>query len=291
MKKILIPVDFSEYSQCAADYACQLIEQAQTKQEIDLLYVFINHSNMYANHHVSPEIMAPEIKRVEEKMQVMQDDLKSRFPDVKTNTIYQHGNLYEEVSKVTALFPYDAVLMGTKGASGLEAIFIGSNTYDVIANSKTPVLAIPKETEKFKKDRVALLCNFKIAEMDALHQAINLLGNDFELILIHVNKDDRDIKEIDAQFRTWIDNIIQSTGIQNISYTVKSQMLYNRSAENVSHAISSVLIDEQIDVLLITKSRKSIFRKLIEENIVKKVAYNLFVPTIFARVHPEKRSN
>lgn len=288
MKKILIPIDFSEYSQCATNYACQMIKKNNSKHEIDLLYVFINHSNLYANHQVSSEILGPEIKKIETKMLILQEDLKLRYPEIKTNTYYQHGNLYEEVSKATASFRYDAVLMGTKGASGLEAIFIGSNTYDVIANAKTPVLAIPRETENFKKDRVALLCNFKIAEIDALQQAITLIGNDFELVLIHVNKDDRDIQDIDTEFRAWIETIIKKTGIDNISYTVKSQMLYNRSAENVSHAISNVLIDEQIDILLITKSRKSIFRKLIEENIVKKVAYNLFVPTLFARVYQKK---
>lgn len=288
MKKILIPIDFSEYSQCATNYACQMIQKNNSKQEIDLLYVFINHSNLYANHQVSSEILGPEIKKIETKMLALQEDLKLRYPEIKTNTCYQHGNLYEEVSKVTASFPYDAVVMGTKGASGLEAIFIGSNTYDVIANAKTPVLAIPRETENFKKERVALLCNFKVAEIDALQQAITLIGSNFELVLIHVNKDDRDIQDIDSEFKAWIEAIIEKTGIDNISYTVKSQMLYNRSAENVSHAISNVLIDEQIDMLLITKSRKSIFRKLIEENIVKKVAYNLFVPTLFARVYQKK---
>ena len=265
-----------------------MIQKNNSKQEIDLLYVFINHSNLYANHQVSSEILGPEIKKIETKMLALQEDLKLRYPEIKTNTCYLHGNLYEEVSKVTASFPYDAVVMGTKGASGLEAIFIGSNTYDVIANAKTPVLAIPRETENFKKERVALLCNFKVAEIDALQQAVTLIGSNFELVLIHVNKDDRDIQDIDSEFKAWIETIIEKTGIDNISYTVKSQMLYNRSAENVSHAISNVLIDEQIDMLLITKSRKSIFRKLIEENIVKKVAYNLFVPTLFARVYQKK---
>lgn len=285
MKKILIPIDFSEYSLFATEYACQLIVNNETKQGIDFIYVFTKHSNLYANQIVHPELVSPEAKDAEEKMATLIKDLGERYPEIATRSLFKHGNLYEEVSAATAAFAYDAVIMGTKGASGLEAVFLGSNTYDVIANSTTPVMAIPLETGIFKKSRVALLCNFKEAELEALRQATNLFENGFELILIHVNKDDKDIAEIDQLFKSWITRIIDETGIDNISYTVKSQMLYNRAAENVSHAISSVLIDEQIDILLITKSRKSIFRKLIEENIVRKVAYNPTVPTLFARVY------
>lgn len=118
-----------------------------------------------------------------------------------------------------------------------------------------------------------------------MEQAINLLGNNFELVLIHVNKNDETIAVIDERFQAWIEQIIAKTGITNISYTVKSQVLYNRTVENLSHAIDNVIIDEQIDILLVTKSRKSIFRKLVEENIVRKLAYESTIPKFFAKVH------
>src|SRR5690606_37328897 len=143
---------------------------------------------------------------------------------------------------------------------------------------------IPQNRQQVKKDRVGLLCNFKEGEIEMLQHAIKLVGNTFELVLIFVNKDDRRISDVDTQFKRWIDEIINRTGIQNISYTIKPQVLYNRAAENISHAISNVLIDEQIDFLLITRSRKSIFRRLIEENIVRKMAYNMTIPTLFAPV-------
>lgn len=283
MRKVLIPVDFSEDAQNAVRYTCQLISQNEQKQAIDLIHVFTHHSNSYINRQAYT-LVDPQVKISEQDMQKLLSDLQEQYPDIQFNSIFKEGNLFEEVSKVTAEFDYDAVIMGTKGSSGLEAIFLGSNTYDVILNTKTPVLGIPKNAASPKKDRVGLLCNFKEGEIEVLQHAIKLIGKDFELVLIYVNKDDRRISDIDAQFKNWITEIIDKTGIQNISYTVKPQVLYNRAAENVSHAISNVLIDEQIDFLLITRSRKSIFRKLIEENIVRKMAYNMTIPTLFAPV-------
>ena len=219
-------------------------------------------------------------------MEKLLAEVRKEYPHITFNSIFKEGNLFEEISKVTASFPYDAVVMGTKGTSGLEAVFLGSNTYDVILNTKTPVLGVPRNTEALKKDRIGLLCNFKEGEIEVLLQAIKLIDKDFELVLVYVNKEDRDIQEIEDQFKEWIEEIIRRTSIENISYIVKSQMMYNRAKENVSHAISNVLIDEQIDLLLITRSRKSFFRKLVEENIVRKMAYNMTIPTLFAPVRP-----
>lgn len=285
MNKILIPVDFSEDARTAVRYACELVSQNERKQDIDLIHVFTAHSNSYINHQ---DLEDPQVTLSEKEMKALLADLRAAYPNIQFQPIFKDGNLFEKISEATSEFKYDAVVMGTKGSSGLEAIFLGSNTYDVITNTKTPVLGVPKDTEGFKKDRVGLLCNFKEGEIEVLLQATKLIGNDFELAMLYVNKDDRPIDEVDLQFKEWIDEIIRRTGIQNISYTVKSQMLYNKAAENVSHAISNVLIDEQIDFLLITRSRKSFFRKLIEENIVRKMAYNMTVPTLFAPVRNKK---
>ncbi len=283
MSKILIPVDFSEDSLTAIQYACQLISQNERKQEVDFVHVFTHHSNSYVNRQAYP-IEDPQVKISEKHMAKLLTNVRNEHPDMTFNSIFKEGNLFEEISKITAGFDYDAVVMGTKGSSGLEAIFLGSNTYDVILNTKTPVLGVPQNTKGLQKDRVGLLCNFKEGEIEVLQHAIKLIGNEFELVLIYVNKDDRRISDIDVQFKGWIEEIINRTGIQNISYTIKPQVLYNRAAENVSHAISNVLIDEQIDFLLITRSRKSIFRRLVEENIVRKMAYNMTIPTLFAPV-------
>ncbi|GHE23441.1 universal stress protein [Sphingobacterium griseoflavum] len=285
MKKILIPVDFSEYSQCAVDYACQLIIAKNNEQALDLVHVFTNQSNLYVNRQLRADLVDPQIAISEKEMKKLREVIRMRYPSVICHEIFKSGNLFEEVSKVTAAFAYDAVIMGTKGTSGLEAIFLGSNTYDVILNTKTPVLGIPKNVDTFKKNRVGLLCNFKAAELEALQQAIKIFGKGFELILIHVNKNDRDIKTIDKQFKSWIDEIIAQTGVEDISYTVKSQMLYNHVAENIAQAINHALMDEQIDIMLVTKSRKSFFRQIVGENIVRKLAYQMPVPTLFARVH------
>jgi len=282
MSKLLIPIDFSEYSNNATHYACQIAKESG--QEIDLIHVFSSHSNSLANVTGESPLHDPRVPEAEESMNNTITKFQDEFPGIKLNSIFRNGNLYDEIKAVTSATDYDAVVMGTHGASGLESVFIGSNTYDTILNTKTPVLAIPASSTNYKKDHIALLCNFKEAELSALQQAIPLFKNDFRLILIHVNTNEKSVAEVDLNFKDWINRIESELGISDISYIIKPQTLFMRQKEPVAQAINSVLIDEQVDILILTKSKKSVFRKLTESNVIKKMAFNIKIPTFFARV-------
>lgn len=282
MGKLLIPIDFSSYSDAALEYAAQLALNAG--QDLELIHVFSEHSNNFINVQEDAPLLDPRVPEAKEKMQICIQSLQGKYPNLKIEGLFKDGNLYDELKSVTSNTAYDAIVMGTKGSSGLEAVFIGSNTYDTILNTQTPVLAVPVETTSFKKNKVALLCNFKEAELSALSQAILLFNTDFQLILIHINDKNREIKDIDADFKLWIQRIETELKISDISYIIKPQTLFMGRRENVAQGITSVLLDEQADILILTKSKKNVFRQLTESNVIKKLAFNIQIPTFFARV-------
>lgn len=279
--KILIPVDFSDYSIKAIEYACQLAQNV--KHEIILAHIFTDHVNTYRNSLENTDLIDPRVAIAKRKMEDLIAIIKEENPDITVSSIFADGNLYDEVRKIVSSETYDAIIMGTKGSSGLDALLIGSNMFDVFLNTKTPVLAIPYSEKRYKTDKVGLLCNFKDGEIDVLKQAIKIFGHDFQLILIHINTEDELIKKLDDKFGLFIDRIIQETGIDDISYIIKAQSFLVQYKEDISSAIGTVIADELIDVLLVTKSKKGFLRKIIEENIVRKMAYDIHIPKFFAR--------
>lgn len=52
------------------------------------------------------------------------------------------GSPYESISQAISDDKADLLIMGTKGASGLEEIFIGSNTEKVVRHAKCPVITV-----------------------------------------------------------------------------------------------------------------------------------------------------
>ncbi len=277
-KKILIPVDFSEHSYKAITYACELNKLVY--HDFDLVHIFTGHKDST----VEPNFLDPQVGDAKRDMQNIVSKLVEMDSELNVNVLFKEGNLYTEIKKLSATHEYDAIVMGTKGAAGLDAVLVGSNMYDVFENTSIPVLAVPLTSRKFRLDKVGLLCNFKEGEIDVLKQAIKLLGKGFELVLIHINTDSRDIKELDKQFKDFINRIIRQTSIDDISYTIKNQAFFIQYKENISQSIHSVIDDEQIDMLLVTKSKKGFLRKIVEENVVRKMAHEIKIPKFFAKL-------
>lgn len=285
MGKILVPIDFSENSIIAARYAREIALENQ--DELVFLHVYTRHVNKYANFMVHGEhIVDPTIKESEEQLNQLVVLVKEKWPTLVINQLFDEGILAEVISKETAKNQYKVVVMGTKGASGIESVLIGSNTYDVIRDSQTPILAIPVNATAYKKDTIALLTNFKPGELEVLKQAIPVFGSKFHLLLIHINKQEVDIKILDKKLTDWIDNIITETGIDDVSYTVKNRSHFANSAEKIANGIQTMIRDENIDIILITKSRKTFFQNLFNENIIKEMAMGIVIPNFFGKTNP-----
>ncbi|WP_052258497.1 universal stress protein [Sphingobacterium sp. T2] len=154
--RILIPVDFSPYSDKAIEYALQL--QERSPQHIDLVHVFTEETNIYQQSLSNPELIHPKVAEAKRQMQERVKIISSTFPDIEVREIFTEGNLYTEVRKLAEQNTYNAIVMGTKGAFGLDALISGSNMYDVFLNTKLPVLAVPFQEKEFphRKDRSSL---------------------------------------------------------------------------------------------------------------------------------------
>ena len=128
MKTILAPVDFSDASTNALSFAAELSKRASAHLVI---------VNIFEKGEDEEE--------TKDKLKSIESDLKKSFgPDLNCESSVAHGNLITKLKKIIAVQQPDLIVMGTKGASGLKRILIGSNTVNVIAKTKVPVLVIPE---------------------------------------------------------------------------------------------------------------------------------------------------
>ena len=67
MSKLLIPIDFSEYSENAIRYACQIA--TANGRSIDLVHVFSWHSNSSLNNQEEATLNDPRVPEAEEQME------------------------------------------------------------------------------------------------------------------------------------------------------------------------------------------------------------------------------
>jgi len=156
MKTILVPVDFSDASTNALSFAAELSKRGSAR----LLIVNI----------LEQEEAEDETKN---KLKAIESDLKSSFGSgLNCESSFAHGNFVTTLKKIIAVQVPDLIVMGTKGASGLKKILIGSNTVNVLANTTVPSLVIP-EVARFEnfinkgKNRIVLATDLDLLENEA----------------------------------------------------------------------------------------------------------------------------
>ena len=133
MKTIIAPVDFSDASANALSFAAELSKRAGAR------LIIIN-------------ILQKGESELETKniLRSIESELKNSFgPDLNCESSLAQGDLVNALKKIIEAQQPDLIVMGTKGASGLKKILMGSNTVNVIANTKVPVLVIP-ESARFE---------------------------------------------------------------------------------------------------------------------------------------------
>ena len=144
MKKIIVPVDFSEISSNALDFAIEFNQKVNG--QIILLHVLefpsYSFSTMGEMDLDRPDTLlnGELIKGVRKRL----EEWSARVSDAgqKVIALMRYGNPYQNMSKEVVKEKADWVIMGSKGASGLSEVFIGSNAERVIRHSDCPVITV-----------------------------------------------------------------------------------------------------------------------------------------------------
>jgi len=76
-------------------------------------------------------------------MNAIVEDLKSK--NIEAEAKMEIGNPYKSISHLITDQKVDLVIMGSKGASGIQELLVGSNTEKVVRNANCPVLTVKEK--------------------------------------------------------------------------------------------------------------------------------------------------
>ena len=148
IQKILCPVDFSDCSAKALQYAVELA--GTLKAELTLLHVVdLQYASAYAASEV-PNVL-PEFDHIREsareEIEGMVEECRRKLPGIAVNSLLVEGVPYHEIVEEAEKEEADLVVMGTHGRTGLTHLLIGSVAERVVRNSICPVLTVRHEEE------------------------------------------------------------------------------------------------------------------------------------------------
>ena len=171
MKKILVPTDFSEQAGYALDFAYQIA--LKSTAEIILINVVdypglssIWGGGMNVIGGAEPPLDNLDESFINNLLNRSKDEIRAMTlrldpGSVKIKQVVEVGNPYFVITEKIEQENVNLVIMGTKGASGLEEVLIGSNTERVVRHANCPVITIKKKRDYTKIHNIAFASNFE----------------------------------------------------------------------------------------------------------------------------------
>jgi len=147
IKKILIPIDFSETALLAIEHGAFMAKL----NKADIILVHVLEHNWQNFNIVAPEIKfekpANVLTIIEEKLKIVAEKIRKDY-GVNSICISSEGNICKEIVQLAESENADLIVMGTHGASGFEEFFMGSNSYKVVTLSPCPVLTVQSHSRR-----------------------------------------------------------------------------------------------------------------------------------------------
>jgi len=273
MKKILLPIDFSETSDNAFVYAMELAKKL--KAEVIVLHTFdlpiIDSQAMPINYATIYEtIELTNFDHYREKMPKLHAIAEERNLDhVPMRHILMDGELVYNIKKVVKQEEIDFVVMGTKGATGWLDSFLGTNTGSVISDVSVPVLSVPIEAKFGKIETIAFTTRFRKKDIEALVKVVVLAKKlHAKVKCLHVQTSDSDVT--DDTIKRWKSHFDEE---ENLKF-------YIIPSDNVTETVEDFLVDQDIDVLAMLTYKRNFFVELFTNTTTQKLSYHLKTPIL-----------
>lgn len=275
MKKILIPVDFSKHS----EYACVLASKIakKTDSEVHIIHMVELPSgivDMGAGSNFSiPESMLY-LRKVRDKL----FDIKSSFfPDLED---IQHAirfqNPFEGIRDYSKKIGADLIVMGSKGQTALEEIFIGSNTEKTVASLNIPVLITKKNDAKFKFKKLMFASTFEKDEAPAFENFLKFAKSfKSKIYLLKVNTPQN--FESTSESKKKIEFFIKKYNLDNYS-------IYIYNNKSVEEGVLDFSKDKDIDLISLATHGRTGISRFFNGSVSMNLSKNILKPVLTFKV-------
>jgi len=268
--KILIPSDFSQLSKVAVHYAAAITKKL--KAELVLLNViFIDappRAAVVMKQKTIEDAMADIAKQ--DSIQLIKE-LKKVNGNLNISYEIIRGYPMEDVVEAyTKQNEIDLIIMGTKGASGLAKVLIGSNAAAVINKSTIPVITVPEHAMFNGIKRIVYSSDMQetIPEIQTLIPFAQLFGAEiFILHVISVNS----IRKIDTgKIKK---DIINKFDFKDVSIHVSIN-------NNITDAIDEFIADVKADMLTMFTHDLTFLEKLFGKSVTRAMSFHTGIPLL-----------
>jgi len=149
IKKILVPIDFSDYSKNALKYAIEFAEIFGAK----IFLVYVIEPMIYPTDFSIGQVAIPAVENdMSTRAEVELNNLVKAEINGRTESqiIIKSGKPFIEIIEAAAELDIDLIIIATHGHTGVEHLLFGSTAEKVVRKAPCPVLTLREPIKGFK---------------------------------------------------------------------------------------------------------------------------------------------
>lgn len=159
MKTIIVPTDFSAISNNAIDYAVDLAKATGSS-------ILLFHAYQVPVSMTDVPIVLLSVEDLQKNNEARMDELKRSLHErtgdsIKIYAETKLGDTVDELEDICNTVKPFAVVMGTKGATGMERVLFGSTTLTTIRHLSWPVIVVPPGKKYSSIKKIGFACDFR----------------------------------------------------------------------------------------------------------------------------------
>lgn len=285
VRRILVPVDFSEHAKNACKYALGIADVL--KAEIRLIHIYYSpalgtayYSEAYGMHLSVEKYIRDIYKNALYDMKKLISDLNKTKEDQGYKQVsidYRLINGAPEDAILAEAEDYNPalVVMGHKGKGETEDVVLGSVTSYMINKMKRPVLAVPekaKYTSISEINNIGYATNFDNSDFEAISNLINLIKPfHMKVHCVHVESDKQDYwGEVKMK---GLKEYFAELDIPN----VECKMI---ESNNLISGITEFIKENNIHILSTNTRKRNFFTKLINPSMTREILQQVDIPLL-----------
>lgn len=274
LRRILVPVDFSECAENAIRFAVAVA--IRTGAEIKLF------------HSVQVPLQAAEMavfplndmeKEAAKKLGDIAEEIvdwldKERFRRLVVQHQVVVGFAGEEIARVAKKDETDLIVMGTQGTGAIEGMILGSNSSAVVQNVTCPVLVIPEDAEFGGFKRIAYASDMHELNVKAVQTLVHFASHfRAEIHVLHVftPKD----KLSPEQANSFREGFAKVANYENVTYHI-----IDAEDRSIAATIEEFLVDNDVEVVAMVTHHRSFFDKLFHPSLTKRLTVHAQKPLL-----------
>lgn len=276
-QKILVPIDFSDVSIVALDYAVAIAKALGSTITVYHSITPLNEISLTGGVTINQEI-EKQIKMLESQAdetirpyRTLSYENQNGF--LKIEKAIKLGYIENDIQEFTSNGGYDFIVAGTKGTSGLEEIVFGSVAEQIVNNAKCPVLVVPKSATFRGIENIVYATKFDKADLTIIDELL-MFSEYFgaKITCLHVSTNIENATE----------GLMQLTDLEeNYWFTPIDKLRFEMiSGESVLKSLHKYLDEQHPDMIAVLRQDRSFVENLFHQSVSKKLVFHSKVPVL-----------